>query len=203
MLASFVSPAPGEAPLVGKSCLDLFAGTGALGIEALSRGAANCVFVEINPAAATALNENLNAIVYGGSTRREDSSAVADTGSVRVVRSDWRIALRRLGGRVIDEPSRRIDIAFVDPPYGADYYDEVMKTFLDYDIISDGGIVALERPSRGKNIREGGTRRARGGADGVNSIEAPSSAGRYEGFSLMRERRYGKTAIEFYGRIDS
>jgi 16S rRNA (guanine966-N2)-methyltransferase len=79
-------------------CLDLFAGTGALGIEALSRGAARCTFVERSARAAASIRENL------ARTR------LADRGSV-VVR-DVGAYLRR---RPEDQP--RVDLAFLDPPY--------------------------------------------------------------------------------------
>ncbi|MDR1293237.1 MAG: 16S rRNA (guanine(966)-N(2))-methyltransferase RsmD [Clostridiales Family XIII bacterium] len=165
MVASLISPLNGDAPFAGKSCLDLFAGTGALGIEALSRGADSCVFVESSAPAAETLDKNI-------------ASATRGAGA-RVVRSDWRVALRRLKSR------DGVDVAFADPPYEAGYYDEVMKTLLDYGIISDGGIVVLERAAPGKGPA---ARRA--------------DAKRYEGFALIREKRYGKTLIDVYERTD-
>jgi 16S rRNA G966 N2-methylase RsmD len=91
-----------------------------------------------------------------------------------------------------------VDIAFLDPPYEAGYYGEVMKTFLDYGIISDGGIVTLERAVTGGK-RKGGTRRE---AAGGGSREWLSDAGGFDGFDLIRERRYGKTLIEILERTD-
>jgi 16S rRNA (guanine(966)-N(2))-methyltransferase RsmD len=165
IVASLISPLSGDAPFAGKSCLDLFAGTGALGIEALSRGADSCVFVESSAAAVEALNKNIESVARGARSR--------------VVKSDWRVALRRLNA------GDGVDVAFADPPYEAGYCDEVMKTLLDYDIISDGGIVVLERAAAGKGA-------AVRGAD----------VARYEGFSLIREKRYGKTRIEVYERTE-
>ncbi|MDR1042394.1 MAG: 16S rRNA (guanine(966)-N(2))-methyltransferase RsmD, partial [Clostridiales Family XIII bacterium] len=130
MVASLISPLSGDAPFAGKSCLDLFAGTGALGIEALSRGADSCVFVESSAAAAETLNKNIESAARGA--------------RARIVRSDWRVALRRLKGGGV------VDVVFVDPPYESGYCDEVMKTLPDYGIISDGGIVVLERAAAGK-----------------------------------------------------
>jgi 16S rRNA (guanine966-N2)-methyltransferase len=214
MIASLVSPPGGDAPLAGSSCLDLFAGTGALGIEALSRGAKSCVFVESSPSAAEVLAGNIARIVgagkgrasgddgYGRADSPEGAPAYRSAGtSARVLKADWRLALRRLSGGAGGGTPARFDVAFVDPPYEAGYYDEVMKTFLDYDIISDGGIVALERSSAGKDMRGGAGRRARGGSGGVTLTEEPQRAkARYEGFALIRERRYGKTVIEVYER---
>ncbi|MDR0518491.1 MAG: 16S rRNA (guanine(966)-N(2))-methyltransferase RsmD [Clostridiales Family XIII bacterium] len=136
-------------PVVGASCLDLFAGTGALGIEALSRGARDCMFCEISPAAHSALTENLR--------------FARDARSYKL---DFRVLLRRL------RSGSGIDIAFVDPPYKAGYYGEVMKMFLDYDIINKGGLVVLERHAGEQQD--------------------------YAGFLPLRIRRYGKTQVEIY-----
>ena len=81
--------------LPGARCLDLFAGSGALGIEALSRGAAEAVFVERHPVAARALRENLARLNAGGA-RVERSEAL-----------DW---LRRSGSP--------FEIVLLDPPFG-------------------------------------------------------------------------------------
>ena len=81
----------------GARCLDLFAGSGALGLEALSRGAAQVTFVEQDAAAAQALRALLTEWQVGDAT---------------VERTD---ALRYLAG-----PSRQFDIVFLDPPFGSD-----------------------------------------------------------------------------------
>jgi 16S rRNA (guanine(966)-N(2))-methyltransferase RsmD len=175
----------------GKVCLDLFAGTGAMGIEALSRGAESCVFVEAHPSAANALEGNIDRIVLAESS----SIGAYHSATARVARSDWRLALRKI--------KQQFDVAFVDPPYGAGYYDEVMKTFLDYDIISDGGFAALEREVTTKDHCETTGRKTHSnGRSIVNSIGEISRSVRYEGFDIIRERRYGKTLIEIYVRTD-
>src|SRR5580765_815361 len=81
--------------IAGARCLDLFAGTGALGIEALSRGAAAADFVEADAQLADLLRANLLRLKQ----------------AARVVRSD---ALRFLG-----ETDVRYDVVFLDPPFGA------------------------------------------------------------------------------------
>lgn len=85
----------------GASCVDLFAGTGAMGLEALSRGAASCVFHEIGP---EALRRNIEKLRYGDRARV-------------VVGDVYRAAI---------EPA---DIAFVDPPY-AEYGAERLAALL-------------------------------------------------------------------------
>jgi 16S rRNA (guanine966-N2)-methyltransferase len=84
----------------GATVLDLFAGTGALGIEALSRGAARAVFVERDPAALRALQANLAALEL-----REPAAEVRSADAL-------------LGLRTARERRETYDLLFVDPPYG-------------------------------------------------------------------------------------
>jgi 16S rRNA (guanine966-N2)-methyltransferase len=86
--------------LDGVRVLDLFAGTGALGIEALSRGAGRAVFVERDPRAMRVLHGNLAALGL-------------DTQAAEVRRADALAALRRASS---DEET--YDLVFIDPPYG-------------------------------------------------------------------------------------
>ena len=94
--------------LDGLACLDLFAGSGALGLEAASRGAAQVVLVENAAAVVAALNDNLRQL-----------GAVPD-GEVRVVKSDaLQFAARCLANQ------QRFDVIFVDPPYRQDWWPKV------------------------------------------------------------------------------
>jgi 16S rRNA (guanine966-N2)-methyltransferase len=97
------------AEVPGARVLDLFAGSGALGIEALSRGAESAVFVERAPAALRSLRANLDAL--GASTRSE------------VVRTD---ALRFVAAL---EPGA-FDLALADPPYGQGIAEALVQAFL-------------------------------------------------------------------------
>ena len=94
------SPADaGAGPLSGMAVLDLFAGSGALGIEALSRGAASCTFVERAPAALRVLRQNL-------------ARVSASAGAVRVSAADYRRALKA------DAAGARLyNLVLVDAPY--------------------------------------------------------------------------------------
>ena len=85
-------------PVEGLAVLDLFAGSGALALEALSRGAASATLVERAPRAVAAIRSNVEALGLAG--------------RARVVARDWRAALaaERAAGR-------RYDLALVDPPY--------------------------------------------------------------------------------------
>lgn len=105
----------------GAEVLDVFCGTGAVGIEALSRGASSCVFVDADT---DNVKRNLDIIGI----------------SARLVRADFRRALRLIRGS-------KFDIIFADPPYGAGYADEVLKLVLKYELIRDDGVIIIEHSS--------------------------------------------------------
>jgi 16S rRNA (guanine966-N2)-methyltransferase len=94
----------------GTAVLDLFAGTGALAIEALSRGARKATLIERNRATLASISANLDATVRKDATLPEDC--------VRVVAGDVRRALEREARRCA-EPGDRYDLVFIDPPYRA------------------------------------------------------------------------------------
>jgi len=106
----------------GARCLDLFAGSGALGLEALSRGAHEVVFVEQAVAAARALQEQL--IRFGGG----DKARVVEMGAARFLRS----------------PAPPFDIVFLDPPYGRDALAEYVPMLDAGNWLKVGGLVYLE-----------------------------------------------------------
>lgn len=103
----------------GRRVLDLFAGTGQLGIECLSRGASSAVFVDQSREAVKIVRENLKACGLSGT----------------VVQADATSFLRTCG---------KFDIIFVDPPYDSDLYESVLNTVNSIDILSDGGIIICE-----------------------------------------------------------
>lgn len=100
----------------GSRFLDLFAGSGGIGIEALSRGAEAAVFVEQNRKAADCIRENLK------TTRLEESAAVMVCDAVA--------ALRQMEGR-----QAPFDLVFMDPPYGRDLELEVLSYLKDSHLI--------------------------------------------------------------------
>ncbi len=103
----------------GRRVLDLFAGTGQLGIEALSRGAAEAVFVDRDRQALRIVKDNLRACGLTGQVLQEDA-----------------VAYLRRGGR--------FDLIFVDPPYDAGLYQPVLETIKSVDNLSEGGIIICE-----------------------------------------------------------
>ena len=108
--------------VAGARCLDLFAGSGALGLEALSRGATTLVFVEQAVAAARALQEQL--IRFGGSAK----ARVVEMGAARYLRT----------------PAPAFDIVFLDPPYGRDALAEYIPMLDAGNWLNVGGLVYLE-----------------------------------------------------------
>jgi 16S rRNA (guanine966-N2)-methyltransferase len=108
--------------LPGTRCLDLFAGSGALGLEALSRGAAEVVFVEQFPAASRTLQQQL--VLLGG----EAKGRVMEMGAARFLRTT----------------SKPFDIAFLDPPFGQDALAEYIPMLDSGNWLKVGGLVYLE-----------------------------------------------------------
>jgi 16S rRNA (guanine966-N2)-methyltransferase len=115
-------------PVDDASVLDLYAGSGALGLEALSRGARRCVFVEIDRAACRVIKANLEALGL--------------TGAVVVERD----ALAALGDE--SAAGRRYDLVLLDPPYGRWESLEPPLAELLPGIVSDTGLVVVETGAR-------------------------------------------------------
>ncbi len=103
-------------------CLDLFAGSGALGLEALSRGAKEVVFVEQFPAAARALQEHL--VRFGAAAK----GRIMEMGAARYLRT----------------PTEAFDIAFLDPPFGKDALAEYIPLLDQGNWLKVGGLIYLE-----------------------------------------------------------
>ncbi len=110
--------------LCGCSFLDLFAGSGAIGIEALSRGAGEAVFVENNQKAMVCVKENLK------KTHLEER---ATTMSMDVM-----TALYKLEGK------KQFDYIFMDPPYGKEWEKTVLSYLADSRLIAPEGVVIVE-----------------------------------------------------------
>ena len=108
----------------GAQVLDLFGGTGQLGIEALSRGASSAVFVDAGEPACRLIKENLRR------TKLEDSA--------KVVRADYLDYLKRC--------RENFDIILLDPPYAEVFLENALKCIAEIDILQSGGIIVTERP---------------------------------------------------------
>jgi 16S rRNA (guanine966-N2)-methyltransferase len=116
--------------VVGASFVDVFAGTGAVGIEALSRGAREVVFIEKYGPAATLIKKNL-----------ESLGVVAGT---RILAVDAVHGLEVLGKAKAND-GKSLDIVYVDPPYGnLEDYDRVLTCLGFETLLGDGGLVIAE-----------------------------------------------------------
>ena len=103
----------------GRRVLDLFAGTGQLGIEALSRGARSATFVDESSEAIKIIKANLEHCRLTG----------------EVVRTDAIGFLKRCG---------KYDLIILDPPYASDLLEKTLKYIIEFDILAEGGIIICE-----------------------------------------------------------
>ena len=107
----------------GARVLDAYAGTGAIGIEALSRGAAEVTFVERDPRAVKLIEANLSALGASGA----------------IIRAGWSDAVTRLGGQVFD-------LIILDPPYADTAAAEALEAA--HALVSEGTRVVVEHAAR-------------------------------------------------------
>ena len=108
----------------GRRVLDLFAGTGQLGIEALSRGAASAVFVEQRRDAATLTKDNLKITDLTDRGRVVNGEALA----------------------FLSSSKEKFDLIFLDPPYAANLWESALEAIYRFDILSNHGIIVCESP---------------------------------------------------------
>lgn len=122
-------------PITGARVLDLFAGTGALGIEAISRGAAFCLFIDNGAEARALLRQNVEALGLGGVTKvyRRDATAL---GSVH--------------------PHEPFSLAFLDPPYGKGLAEKALASLRDGNWLMPGALVVVEEAVMAKLVTPDG-----------------------------------------------
>lgn len=109
----------------GRRVLDLFAGTGQLGIECLSRGAASAVFVDRRPDAVKLIRENLK------TTDLADRAQVVAGDSMEYLKS----------------VREKFDLVLLDPPYAAELLEPVIAHIARFDILAPHGIIIAEHPA--------------------------------------------------------
>ncbi len=102
--------------------LDMFSGSGALGIEALSRGASGAVFLDFDAASVSVTKSNLS------STHLDDLAAVIKTDSIEYIKTT----------------DKKFDIIFIDPPYESDLYSQSLAAIKENSVLSDDGFIVLE-----------------------------------------------------------
>ena len=109
--------------IAGARVLDLFAGTGQLGIEALSRGASYAVFTDNDEKAVRLIKENLNRAKFND--------------CATVIRSDYLSYLR--------STRDKFDLIFLDPPYKENFLEIAIRTISEIDILRNRGIIICEK----------------------------------------------------------
>ena len=105
--------------------LDLFAGSGQLGIEAISNGASLCYFIDNNKEVIKVLNKNIINLNIKSNTK--------------VLLSDWKKSLNDFSNQNI-----KFDIIFVDPPYDYDVYEKILEKVSTLNLLNDNGLIILE-----------------------------------------------------------
>lgn len=105
------------------SFLDLFAGSGAIGIEALSRGASSCVMIDLNPECIKIINDNIEKAKLKEKTE--------------VYRIDYKKAINKL-------KEESFDIIYVDPPYHKEMGIDAINRISEKNILKDDGVIILE-----------------------------------------------------------
>lgn len=108
----------------GRIVVDLFCGSGALGIEALSRNAKRVYFVDKDIRSIKLAKQNLIGI----------------DGDVKILNCDYKLALGSI--------TEKVDLFLIDPPYASGLYDDVLKTIFDNDMLSQDGIIVCEHPCK-------------------------------------------------------
>lgn len=156
--------------VAGAAVLDLFAGTGALGLEALSRGAARVVFVDRAPACTEAIRRTLAA--FGLPAPR--SSAGPPRATAEILTLDAVAAVKRLASA-----GQSFDLILLDPPYGAPSGRKSLQAVAASAILAPSGVVVVEAARR---------------------EVWPAALGDARGRRLAQRRRapYGDTQLAFY-----
>ena len=105
--------------------LDLFAGSGSLGIEAISNGANTCYFIDNNKEVIKVLNKNISNLNIKSSSK--------------IILSDWKKSLNEFSNQNI-----KFDLIFVDPPYDYNVYEKILEKVSTLNLLNENGLIILE-----------------------------------------------------------
>ncbi len=111
--------------LAGKSFLDLFAGSGQMGLEAISRGASSCTFVDCSEDSLKIVRKNIEKTGFQLASK--------------VIRSEYGEFIKSAAKR-----GQKFDYVFADPPYDKDLTDELIKRILRAELVKPGGLLMVE-----------------------------------------------------------
>jgi len=115
--------------LSGRKALDLFAGTGSLSIEALSRGAEEAVLVDVSRDAAEAIEENLRAVKLAAKSRVLTAPVFKSV-------------------RMLSRRGEKFDLIFIDPPYDKELVGETLKAIAKEELLAESGTAVAEHSVR-------------------------------------------------------
>lgn len=165
--------------LEGARILDLFAGSGALGFEALSRGAEECVFVELSKSAVKLIEQNAKSLgclpldsKLSSFKKENEETAPKKT---KILEGDW----KTLGGAMLRFAP--YDFIFCDPPYAEGMEISLLKELSFQDLLKDSGIFTLEW-GRKKSVID----------------ELPDEV---NGLKKIREKVYGDSILSHFQKI--
>lgn len=106
----------------GSACLDMFAGSGAMSMEALSRGARRAVLVDADKRSVDIIKKNVTSLKF----------------------SEYCDIINMSCFDYMDKAKEKFDIIFLDPPYNMDFIETALRGILEHDILADEGIIVLE-----------------------------------------------------------
>lgn len=180
-------------PLSGKTVLDLFSGSGALGLEALSRNAKKVIFVEKNKLLTVSIQENLEKlkVSHQAEVFCREVDLFLQTHSAKLLAKN---SISSLPARTQPELDKEaaFDIIFADPPYALWQLNPIqgekeiihlpvfLRWILEYTWVKEGSLLILEIPSKALL------------PDRILFEDHPLSA------SLVKDKRYGDTRVKFY-----
>lgn len=118
-----------NAYIIDSRVLDLFAGTGSLGIECLSRGAQKCVFIDISKESIAIVKSNIKKANF------ENESVV--------INSDFQDAVKRLNTQ-----NEKFDVIFMDPPYYKDMFVKALESIDSANLLDEDGIIMVEHDTK-------------------------------------------------------
>jgi len=147
-------------PVEGCSVVDFYSGTGNLGIEALSRGASEVVFVEKATDSLRLISENL--LSFGINPRHPG-------GNIQIIPSDVTKAFY-----LLHQQGKKFDILLADPPYEEGVLKRLQHLLMEYPILKDGGIFAIEHGQKDTEL--------------VGEFPYP----------LVRQKKYGDTYLTLF-----
>ncbi len=113
----------------GYAFLDLYAGSGAVGIEALSRGAARAVFVEQDPRMAESIRRNIRECGF------DDASEILEADA-------------RTGIRMLSRRGERFHLVFADPPYAGSHVGDILKETAEWPLLEQEGMLVIQHSIR-------------------------------------------------------